>query len=204
MTMETPPRPALRPRREDDLPIIAAWASDAEQAERWGGRSLTHPVTPEQLRARSGQPGHSAWVLSDFAIGPGTLPGRTASDHADGTAASGGGDIPIAQFELRTVDGTSRISRLIVDPARRGEGLGRLLIRHAIDIARQQGARRLELGVVPGNDIAIGLYRGCGFLPDGESGGFPRMTLALTRPLGEFSQDPQAVRRHGAPPSRSA
>lgn len=166
----TPAAVSLRPRVDADLPAICTWARSPEEAERWGGHSLHHPVTPEQLRADEGRPGHSAWVLARAVDG----------GDSDGTRRDAPG-APLAQFELRTAEGTSRIARVIVDPALRGQGLGARLVEAAVEVARRAGATRVELGVVPGNRPAIGLYLRCGFGWDGESRGYPRMALTLPR-----------------------
>lgn len=151
----------LRPRISADLATICTWAHSAGEAEKWGGSSLIHPVTPEQLRANEAQPGHSAWVLA-----------RSADDE-EGPGA------PLAQFELRTAEGTSRIARVIVDPSLRGQGLGSRLIEGAVEVARRAGSTRVELGVVPGNRPAIQLYLRCGFGWDGEARGYPQMALTF-------------------------
>lgn len=74
-----------------------------------------------------------------------------------------------------------------VDPARRGKGLGRLLLDAVVDFQRAQGAAESVLGVVDGNDAARALYERYGFkdngvanpLREGESLIVREMTLSL-------------------------
>ena len=65
--------------------------------------------------------------------------------------ASGG----VARFEL---------AKMAVDPSLQGRGLGKLLLAHAIDYARDQGANEVMLST---NDIltpALTVYRDAGFV----------------------------------------
>lgn len=59
------------------------------------------------------------------------------------------------------------IKGLAVDPARRGQGLGRRLVAAAIREAGARGARRLTLRVLAPNTPARGLYEACGFRVEG-------------------------------------
>ena len=51
---------------------------------------------------------------------------------------------------------------LYVEPERRGEGIGRALLQRVAQIAVEQGAGRLERGVLKENAPTIGFYRGLG------------------------------------------
>ena len=55
------------------------------------------------------------------------------------------------------------ISDLVVLSAYRGQGLGRALLERAEAYARQQGAAKIELLVLPNNHTALNLYRRHGF-----------------------------------------
>lgn len=68
-----------------------------------------------------------------------------------------------------------QIQGLGVDPARRGEGLGRRLIEHALEPARP-----LLIHVGEDNAPAQALYRSVGFVPDGESGTYEDGTRYIT------------------------
>jgi ribosomal protein S18 acetylase RimI-like enzyme len=56
---------------------------------------------------------------------------------------------------------------LAVDPARRGEGIGRALVDAAVREARDRGARRLTLRVLGPNAAARALYEASGFVVEG-------------------------------------
>jgi ribosomal protein S18 acetylase RimI-like enzyme len=56
---------------------------------------------------------------------------------------------------------------LVVDPARRGEGIGRRLVDAAVAEARARDARRLTLRVLAPNTAARGLYETAGFVVEG-------------------------------------
>ena len=64
------------------------------------------------------------------------------------------------------------LEELYVVPARRGQGLGRALLEAAMDIARAEGATRMDLGTAETDDAARKLYESAGFTnregkPDG-------------------------------------
>lgn len=71
--------------------------------------------------------------------------------------------------------------RLVVDPDLRGRGYARRALALVIEHARGLGVRRLRCEVLEGNDVAAGLYRQAGFLPDGleEAGDRRFLQLAL-------------------------
>ena len=54
-----------------------------------------------------------------------------------------------------------------VDPARRGQGLGRRLLDAVVEFQRAHGATESVLGVVDGNDAARALYERYGFRDNG-------------------------------------
>jgi ribosomal protein S18 acetylase RimI-like enzyme len=56
-----------------------------------------------------------------------------------------------------------------VAPEHRGIGLGRQLLRGAIDWASARGAQSLCLGVTLGDSSALRLYRAAGFVAEGEA-----------------------------------
>lgn len=90
----------------------------------------------------------------------------------------------------RTADAaTCELFTLYVDPARQRRGAGRALVAHALAQAREAGASRLLVAVMPGNDAAVAFYRACGFTPAGErpiyaphgAEGGPPVALVLER-----------------------
>ncbi len=68
---------------------------------------------------------------------------------------------------VRDTDGTGRIMRfgfIIVDPARRGEGIGRQMVSQLLDkVSREPGVERITLGVYEENAPARALYKSLGF-----------------------------------------
>jgi ribosomal protein S18 acetylase RimI-like enzyme len=59
------------------------------------------------------------------------------------------------------------IAELYVRPARRRAGIGRALVREAIELARGKGADRIELGTGEDDVAARALYGSLGFSPRG-------------------------------------
>jgi ribosomal protein S18 acetylase RimI-like enzyme len=55
------------------------------------------------------------------------------------------------------------ISRVVVDPSRRGAGLGRALVERTIEARRAQGFKRFRLDVSADNEPALRAYRALGF-----------------------------------------
>jgi GNAT superfamily N-acetyltransferase len=58
------------------------------------------------------------------------------------------------------------LNQVTIDPARRGQGLGRAAMALLEDEARRQGAARIELNVFGGNEAARSLYRSLGYTED--------------------------------------
>lgn len=65
-----------------------------------------------------------------------------------------------------------RLYSIVVDPARRGQGLGAVLLADAEAIARAAGAPALSLEVREDNTAAIALYRGRGYVETGRKPGY--------------------------------
>lgn len=69
-------------------------------------------------------------------------------------------------YALVSVDrGMAEFGAVMVDPARRGQGLGRKLVTGIIAWAQQAGARRMFLQVASDNEVASSLYASLGFRP---------------------------------------
>jgi Acetyltransferases, including N-acetylases of ribosomal proteins len=138
----------LRSRRDADLAVIVGWVPDARALYLFAGPRLRWPLTESQLRELGESEGMTSWVLVE----------------TDSPAE------PIGHVDLTFVSGAeARLGRVIVDPARRGEGLGATLARGALDAAWDLGATRVRLNVIAGNIPAIRVYEGLGFVPDGAS-----------------------------------
>lgn len=61
----------------------------------------------------------------------------------------------------------AQILDIAVDPLRRGQGIARMLLDHAISVALEKGAEVLSLEVRASNSAAISLYERCGFVRTG-------------------------------------
>jgi len=93
-------------------------------------------------------------TLEEFLATPGTA-GAAVLDTAGGPRFAG--------FVLfRSLGDFAEILTVAVAPEHRRQGLGRLLMRHAADKARETGAERLLLEVHDGNLPALRLYETLG------------------------------------------
>jgi ribosomal protein S18 acetylase RimI-like enzyme len=65
--------------------------------------------------------------------------------------------------------GTGYVQRLAVHPDARGQGLGRSLVGDVLGWMRRRGAARALVNTQQTNEVALSLYRSCGFrlMPDG-------------------------------------
>ncbi|MFE6158330.1 GNAT family N-acetyltransferase [Streptomyces sp. NPDC056486] len=59
----------------------------------------------------------------------------------------------------------AELARIIVAPAFRGRGVGRMLVRGLAELALRVGYTEIFMRVHPGNAAALRCYRGAGFLP---------------------------------------
>jgi GNAT superfamily N-acetyltransferase len=111
-----------------------------------------------------------AWITEHFRVEEAD---RRALDDPEGYILGHGGCIFMAEVEgrivggcalLRNDDGSFELAKMAVDPAIRGQGVGRALGEAAIARARSLGARHVELlsntRLIP----AIALYRSLGFV----------------------------------------
>jgi len=68
--------------------------------------------------------------------------------------------------------GESHLLNLCVRDIAQGEGLGRLMLDHMVEIARQHGCETMLLEVRPSNPVAINLYHSAGFHEVGSRTGY--------------------------------
>ncbi|MBI5865474.1 MAG: GNAT family N-acetyltransferase [Planctomycetes bacterium] len=136
----------LDPLTPDRLHVISSWVCTEADAYFLAPRTPP-PITPEQIRSWAA-PGHQQNVLAEVGC--------------DGIV--GYGEVN----ELNVARGEYWLGHLIVDPARRGEGLGvqltRMLARRAFD---RFLARAVSLVVFPENRPAVECYKRAGFEPEG-------------------------------------
>jgi RimJ/RimL family protein N-acetyltransferase len=150
---------ALRPSTAGDDAAQISWVGAAEDVERFAGPSLRFPLTSEQLQAHRDDPAIA------------TFTAFVAPDEAT----------PIGRIDLVRLSPTEgRISRVVVDPARRGQGLARSVVACAIAAARDAGITKLELHVFADNVPALRVYERLGFTISGPA---PRDARQVTMRL---------------------
>jgi len=78
------------------------------------------------------------------------------------------------------------IHELVIAPAFRRQGLGKLLLKHVINYLFSKGRRHIGLWVGVGNEVAKALYQKTGFRPQGSFGVWERWVLEKppNRPQG--------------------
>ena len=137
------PEPRLVPFRPEHARELTSWVTSVDEASRWA--SLDHLPTLEDLARWHAQPYATPYVLMSGAdvVGYGEVWDDTEEDR------------DTCEAEL---------ARLVIDPARRGEGLGRALTRALAGEARSRGFAEVWLRVVEGNTPARRAYEAAGFV----------------------------------------
>ncbi len=147
---------------------VVSWVCNAQETY-WLAPQTPPPLTATRLLSWQ-KPGHHPFLLFE--------PGDQQ---------------PIGYGELNELTGGYRqywLGHLIVDPARRGRGYGKLLAQMLLREAfEQRGARRVTLVVFPENERAVACYRAAGMHDDDyETHDFPAyrrreslLRLAATR-----------------------
>jgi len=117
--------------------LVAGWVTSADEADRWCSRA-EHPFPASVVAGWSGQDDVTAYLLVD----------------PDG--------VPVAYGEVWSDDaaGEAELARLLVAPAARGRGVGRVLVGALVGVA---GYDDVFLRVRPDNAVALASYRGAGF-----------------------------------------
>lgn len=140
-------RITLRPASEMDESLLLAWANDP--AARAAGFA-PDPIAPDE---------HRAWL--------GARLRSTSSRLLIGMI----GDTPIGQVRLDREPGGRVEVGVSVSPEARGQGVGRRLLRAALDEARGDaslGATGFMARIRPENAASIALFSGAGFRQTGE------------------------------------
>jgi RimJ/RimL family protein N-acetyltransferase len=150
----SPPPPSVRsgpyylgPFDKLMAPIVAAWARDPHELF-WLAPKTYPPLTAAKV---------VGWPGSD---------GCPLLFYRDGIVE------PIGYLELNPMPGEREhlwLGHCVVAPARRGSGLGEVMINLVLEEAFQtRKAARVSLVVFPDNIAAIRCYRACGFTEVGE------------------------------------
>jgi len=146
---------SLEPFGPADFPRLIAWVSAARGPEsllQWAGPIFTWPLDAAQLE-RYLEPTH-------------VVPPTRLVWRADDEAGA-----PFGHVELNAIDREHRsavLSRVLVDPARRGEGRSRAMVAAALAVAfGDLGLHRVKLRVFDFNAPAIHCYERLGFVREG-------------------------------------
>jgi ribosomal protein S18 acetylase RimI-like enzyme len=130
----------LEPFREADATAVLGWVAGREEADRWASAG-SRVLEPELLREWHADPDVHPYVC------------------LDGEELVGYGEV----WEDRE-EGEAELARILVDPARRGRGIGRRLTALLGERAAEAGFGNIWLRVVPDNGPALAAYSAAGFV----------------------------------------
>jgi RimJ/RimL family protein N-acetyltransferase len=143
----------LAPFRASDSATLLDWIPDDEFLAQWAGPMFSPPLDLAQLEAFREQAERESQARRLYRLT------RTGSREMLGYG------------ELGAIDpqcSSARLSRLLVEPGRRGEGLGLALVDALLSVAFDELAlHRVELGVYDFNRGAIRCYEKAGFRIEG-------------------------------------
>jgi ribosomal protein S18 acetylase RimI-like enzyme len=130
----------LRPFAPAEAATVSAWCASADEAVMWCGHTGGVPVPAEKIIGWANEDGVRQFGLDD--------------DR--GMAAYG-------ELWLDDDEREVELARLIVDPARRGRGVGRALVGELTALARRHYPD-IFMRVHPDNATALRCYVGAGFV----------------------------------------
>ena len=155
----------LRGYTKDDASVIAGWIRSEEEMYKWSADRINrYPISGEDIDGNYSQQMESGRFHPFMAV-----------DDAGR---------PVGHFIIRYPqaddDSSVRFGFVIVDPAFRGKGCGREMLRLGLLYAAESlHARRVDLGVFEGNESARRCYASLGFREYGRR--------ACTLPLGTWT-----------------
>ena len=141
----------LRPYKPEDSKVIATWIRDERVFTEWGGERfgaflISADVIDEKYQKHNG----------DCVEADNFYP-MVAFDESGA----------VGHFILRYTEGDHdviRVGWVILDPAKRGCGLGKQMVQLAVRYATWfLGAKKVTIGVFDHNEAACGCYRSVGF-----------------------------------------
>ena len=138
----------LQPFTAADTDRLRGWVTTPQQMLWWTGNGLEHPLDREQMEQ----------VLERA---------RRSGGHVWRVVAGGAA---VGHVELHPDRGhpTGVVARVLVDPARRGEGIATAMMRAVVSFGFDRlDLHRLELRVIAGNAAAEACYRRVGFRREG-------------------------------------
>lgn len=134
-----------------DLDPLSRWLADPADVAQWSMGALSAPLDPARLAA-------------DLSAGG----GETATRAFLGVS----GDVPVGYGEVAAIDPRTRraeLRRLVIDPERRGEGVGTALCAALLDMAvATLGLSVVTAEVAVFNQAGSGCLRAAGFAVVGE------------------------------------
>lgn len=143
----------FQPFALEDFARLILWTPSAEALVQWAGPSFTFPLDMSQ----------AAEYLAP-ASGP------SADRRIYRAALSASGEV-VGHVDLSNIDVDNRaatVCRVLVDPDRRGEGIGEQIMRQIIRVGFEElHLHRLDLRVFDFNAPAIACYKKVGFVTEG-------------------------------------
>lgn len=131
----------LKPATPADLQTVLTWVDTPESMKLWAGPALTFPPQPKITWREIGATDENSFALV----------------HLEGKVVGFG------QTLLREPDRV-HLARIIVSPAARGKGLGRILCQELLRVGVEcYRATTFTLNVYRNNAAALNLYKSLGF-----------------------------------------
>ncbi len=147
------PEVVLQPFKRDDFARLIGWIPSAQALVQWAGPSFHFPLDLSQ---------------ADEYLAPASGPEPTRRVYR---AALQAADEIVGHIDLSNIDPENRVAsvcRVLVDPARRGRGIGEQMMRQVVRIGfGDLRLHRLELRVFDFNAPAIACYEKVGFVREG-------------------------------------
>ncbi|MFC1525397.1 GNAT family N-acetyltransferase [Candidatus Latescibacterota bacterium] len=144
----------LEPFAKSDISRLTSWVIDADFLLQWAGPSFTFPLDKAQLKRHLAAAGGKE---------PGLLPYRAVEEKTGQVV----GHVELANINRR--HGSAVLCRVLIGPPEaRGRGLGREMVRQALQVAFDElGLHRVSLNVYTYNAAAIACYQSLGFQTEG-------------------------------------
>lgn len=124
-----------------DLSVVAGWIRSAELCRQWAGERVAFPIQNDRLPHEIEFEKAESWCLLEGGtiLGFGQIVPKSASRQ--------------------------HLARLVIEPESRGQGLGRVLAEHLLELALAKSPSCVSLNVSANNPAAVALYRSLGFRP---------------------------------------
>ena len=139
----------LREFKKSDAPVIAGWLHSEEELYKWSAdRYNKYPLSGEDINNN---------YAPQLAKGR-FFPLTAVDDHGEVAGHF------IIRYPRDDDDSSVRFGFVIIDPALRGKGYGKELLRLGIEYVKENlSAARIDLGVFENNESARHCYEAAGF-----------------------------------------